>query len=423
MRRRRAVGRFVRSAFIDPAPLRDIRSFRWMFAGQAGVQFSRHMLVVAVPFHAFVLTGSTLWVGLLSLAQVPALVLCALVGGSIADVYDRRRVVLLTQAGMVPICFALALVPESDASVWWLVALMMVHAGLFGIENPTRTAMIPSLVGSGYLVRAFALNQMLVQLARVVGPAVAGVVIAGAGLHITYLIIGVCCTCALVSSTRLPASRPARAGGRVSMGGIREGWRFLRGAPVLQQTMIVDLSAMVFGLPRALFPYIGIVTLGGDAATVGMLHSAPGVGALIGVLTTGWVASVRRQGRVVIVSIVLWSTAIALFGLATELWLALTLLALAGVADVGSNVFRATLLQVGVPDELRGRLTSFKVVAASAGPQLGDAEAGGLASVTSPAFAVVSGGLASAVATIIIAARGKALWRHTAEPESGRVPR
>jgi hypothetical protein len=175
----------------------------------------------------------------------------------------------------------------------------------------------------------------------------------------------------------------------------------------------------VFGMPRALFPYIGTVTLGGDAATVGLLNAAPGAGAFIAALTTGWVSLVKRQGRLVVLSVVVWGLSIAAFGFTRSLIPALILLAVAGASDVISNVFRATILQLSLPDSMRGRVTAIKVMLSGAGPRLGDAEAGAVAAITNPTVSVISGGLASAVGAVLIAWRGRTLWSHTIDERPG----
>jgi ENTS family enterobactin (siderophore) exporter len=183
--------------------------------------------------------------------------------------------------------------------------------------------------------------------------------------------------------------------------------------------MLIDLNAMVFGMPRALFPVIGTVILGGDASTVGLLHAAPGVGALAGALTTGWVSAVKRQGRVIVIGVSVWGLAIVAFGLTRSIPVALALLAVAGAGDVISNVFRNALLQAEVPDALRGRITAFKEALSGGGPRLGDAEAGAVASLVTPAFSVVSGGLISILGALLIAWRGRALWEQTTDSDAG----
>ena len=196
-----------------------------------------------------------------------------------------------------------------------------------------------------------------------------------------------------------------------------EGWRFLVSKPVLAQIMALDVVAMVFGLPRALFPLIGTVVLGGDASTVGLLHAAPAVGALAAALTAGWVSSVRYQGRAIVLAVVGYGVAIIAFGFTRSLWPALVCLALAGVADLISTVFRSSLQQLSVPEPLRGRVSAVKVALSGAAPRFGDAEAAAVAQVVSPMFSVVSGGLLSIVGALSIAWRGRTIWNHVVDVE------
>jgi hypothetical protein len=208
---------------------------------------------------------------------------------------------------------------------------------------------------------------------------------------------------AFVAVTRLPSLPPVGGGTKVSLGSIAEGFRFIRGSRVLQGTFLIDINAMVFGMPRALFPALGLGVFGGGAGTVGLLYAAPGTGALVGALTSGWVSRVQRQGLAVYVAVAAWGLAIVAFGLTTWLPLALVLLGLAGAADVASAVFRNTILQTSVPDALRGRLSSMHIAVVTGGPRLGDLEAGAVASLTTPRISVVSGGLACTVGVLGLA--------------------
>jgi hypothetical protein len=186
---------------------------------------------------------------------------------------------------------------------------------------------------------------------------------------------------------------PEGGGTRASAASIVEGIRFLKGRQALQGTFVIDINAMVFGMPRALFPALGTTVFGGGAAVVGLLYAAPGAGALIGAVTSGWLSRVDRQGRATVVAVIAWGASIAAFGLTSWLPLALLFLALAGAADVVSAVFRNTVLQLSVPDLLRGRLSSIHIAVVTGGPRIGDAESGLVAAVTTPTFSVVSGGL------------------------------
>ena len=402
--------RLLRSVLVDVTPLRTSPGFRWLYLGQIGAQLSRHILVVAVPYQVFVLTESSFLVGMVGLVQIVPLLLFALLGGTAADAFDRRRVLMVVQLLMALTSIAFALNTGPSARLWPIFVLIALNAGVAGIESPARTSIIPSLVGRRNLAPAFALNQTLNQTAQVIGPALAGLVMARFGIAAAYWLSAVAVLFTMVALLPIRPSVPEGASGKLRFSATVEGWRFLRRYPLLQQTMLIDLNAMVFGMPRALFPVIGTVVLGGDAATVGLLHAAPGAGALLGALTTGWVSRVRRQGRAVVIAVTIWGLAIAAFGLTRQLPLALGLLAVAGAADVVSNVFRTTILQMVVPDGLRGRISAFKSALTGGGPRLGDAEAGAVAALTSPTFSVVSGGVASIIGTALIAWRGRELW-------------
>jgi MFS family permease len=219
----------------------------------------------------------------------------------------------------------------------------------------------------------------------------------------------------------LIAPQPPEGGGtRASLTSIGEGLRYLKGRRLLVSTFLIDIDAMVFGMPRALFPALATGFFGGGAATVGLLYAAPGAGALLGALTTGWVGRVRHQGRAVIVSVAVWGGAIAAFGLVPWLAVGLALLALAGAADVVSAVFRNTILQLSVPDALRGRLSSVHIAVVTGGPQLGDAEAGAVAALTSARTSVVSGGLACVLGVLALVRWVPELARYDAVAETRR---
>jgi MFS family permease len=399
---------------VDVTPLRESVEFRWFFYSQAGGSFARQLLVVAVPYEVYIRTHSTVLVGLIGLVQVGPLIVCSQIGGVVADTLDRRRVLITVEVllALTSVGFGLN---SMFGPLWVTFVIVAGNAGLSGMESPARTAMVPALVGGRRLVSAFSLNQSLNQTMQVVGPALAGPLMAAAGIRTVYVVAAAASIATAAALLRLTPRGAPGAGERPSLRGIREGWGYVRRVPLLQQAMLIDLNAMVFGMPRALFPAIGTGALGGGPVTVGLLHAAPGAGALVGALTTGWVASVRRQGRVVVVAVVVWGLAIAGFGISRTLAVALVLLAVAGAADVVSNVFRNTILQTAVPDQLRGRTTAIKDALAGAGPRVGDAEAGAVASLTSTTIAVVSGGVASAAGGLVIAVLGRSLWRQESE--------
>jgi MFS family permease len=393
-----------RRLLADVTPLRESAGFRALFAGQLVSFLGNQVTVVAVAYQVFLLTDSSLAVGLVSLVQLPPLLLGSLVGGAVVDSRDRRRLLMLTQV-LLGLCSATLAVNAmlDEPHVWPLFVFTAVAAGLSGLDWPARSAVIPGMVTTEQLPAANALWQIQMTSGLAFGPALGGLLLARVGAAGAFWVDVASYSLAFVAVTRLPPLPPAGGGTKVSLGSIAEGLRFIKGSRVLQGTFLIDINAMVFGMPRALFPALGLQVFGGGAATVGLLYAAPGTGALLGALTSGWVSRVLRQGMAVYVAVAAWGIAIAAFGLTTWLPLALVLLAVAGGADVASAVFRNTILQTAVPDALRGRLSSMHIAVVTGGPRLGDLEAGAVASLTTPRISVVTGGLACTVGVVVLA--------------------
>lgn len=405
----------------DLTPLRVSRDYRLLFTGNAVSYLGRQLTVVAIPFQVFTITGSSLAVGMIGLATVVPLVTLSLAGGAIADAVDRRKLLLLTQLASAAASAGLALnAMSSSPRLWPIYVLAALSAGLAGVDLPARNAMIPNLVGRELYPSAAALGQIQFQIGQVAGPALAGLIISQVSLAAAYW-IDVASFGAAVVALLLIAPQPPEGGGtRASLSSIAEGLRYVKGRRLLVGTFLIDIDAMVFGMPRALFPALGTGFFGGGAGTVGLLYAAPGAGALVGALFTGWVGGVRRQGRAVIVAVIVWGAAIAAFGLVPWLPVGLLMLALAGAADVVSAVFRNTILQLSVPDGLRGRLSSVHIAVVTGGPQLGDAEAGAVAALTSPRFSVVSGGVACILGVAALVRWVPELARYDALAETRR---
>ena len=365
----------------------------------AGTQLT----AVAVPFQVYEMTHSSLMVGLVSVSQLVPLVTFSLIGGAIADAFDRRRIMLVTQSLMALASAGLALNALSDGpALWQLFVISAVSAALNGFDGPARRAAITGMVDRDQLVLAFALNQSLNQTASVVGPALAGVLITVSGVQGAYLVDVVSFVAATITVFKLRPI-PTRGGTTFGLPSIFEGVRYLKGRGVIQGAFLADLDAMAFGMPRALFPALGTGLFGGGPATVGLLYAAPGFGALVGALTSGWVAGVTRQGRAVLWAVAVWGAAIAAFGLVPWLPAALALLAVAGAADVVSAVFRGTIVQLAVPDGLRGRISALNMAVVAGGPRLGDARAGVVASVSGPQVSVTSGGVICVAGVALLA--------------------
>jgi MFS family permease len=397
------VGRIARHVVIDVTLLRRSRDLRCLVAGQLLSTLGGQLTMVAVPYQVYALTRSSLDVGLVSLAQVLPLICGALLGGSLADAADRRRVLLLSQV-LTALCSAgLAVNADIGPAAWPLFALPSVAAGFTAVTESGLSAIVPDLVRRSELAAANAVFQALFQVAQVAGPAIAGLLLAGAGVRFVYW-MDVTSLAAASLATFLIGAQPPEGAVSHSPGlrSIAAGLRYLRGQQIIQGAYLIDINAMVFGMPRAVFPALAAAVFGGGARTLGFLYAAPGVGALLGALTTGWVRRVRRQGCAVIVAVLVWGAAITCFGLVRWLPAALALLAVAGCADVISAVFRSTIIQLTVPDGLRGRLMGVQMAVVTGGPRIGDAESGAVASAFGPITSVVSGGLACIAGALLL---------------------
>ena len=374
------------------------------------------LTVVAIPYQVYGQTHSSLQVGAISLAQLVPLVVGSLVGGTVGDAVDRRKLLLGSSALLALTSSALAvnaLVPHPSLLALYLISALA--AGLTGFVNPARNAVIPRLVRPSQLIAALAFIQVIFQLGTVIGPAISGQLIDHLGLPWVYGIDAITFVLSMVAVFVMAPLPPATGARRPGVGSIMEGLRYLRGRQVIQGAYLIDINAMVFGMPRALFPALAQNVFGGGAATLGYLYAAPGVGALLGAVTTGWVTGIRRQGRAVVVAVVVWGVAITVFGFVDSLPIALVLLAVAGWADVISAVLRNTIIQTNAPDEFRSRLSSIQMAVVQGGPRLGDLESGLVAAAVSTEFSVVSGGLACIVGAAIFSLAMPAFRRYQAD--------
>ncbi|MCI0636087.1 MAG: MFS transporter [Actinobacteria bacterium] len=413
-------GAAVRRIAIDLSPLRASRDFRLLWLGLLASTFGSQFTIVATYVQIFELTGSTAAVGLLGLVGFVALVVGTLAGSTFLDALDRRKILIGAQLGYFVssgILFAGAL--AGDPPLWILYVAVAGIAATSAIDGPTRNAMTPRLISREQLPAAAALNQLTWNGAGLIGPALAGIVVAGPGYGWAYGIDLVSIVLLLAASAAVRPMPPA-VGERVSAGwrAVREGFAFLRGRQVLQSTFVIDIIAMVFGMPRALFPVLALTQFHEGTEVVGLLFAAPAVGAFIGAATTGWIGRVRHQGLAVIWAVIVWGAGVTAFGLVgSNLWLGLFFLAVAGAADVISAVFRNTILQVTVPEHLRGRLFGIHILVVTGGPRLGDLEAGLVAQAFSPMASVVSGGLLCIVGAGLVAWRVPAFRRYHAGEE------
>ncbi|MBO0821470.1 MAG: MFS transporter [Nocardiopsaceae bacterium] len=389
---------------MDLTPLRRSGDFRALIGGLGVSTLGNQLTQVAVPYQVYALSHSSLMVGLASLAQLFPLIVGSLLGGSLVDSVDRRRLLLVVEAIGALLSAALAVNSDLGPTLWPLFVFPAASAALSGVDSSARNAMVPAMVGLKSVPAANAMFQALFQLGTVVGPATAGLLLAGPGVKAVYWIDVATFVVALLAVLAISPQPPSGPGPtRPGWRSMLEGFRFVGRSQGLQGAYLIDVNAMVFGMPRALFPALGTTVLGGGATAVGLLYAAPGAGALIGALTTGWVARIRRQGLAVIAAVLAWGLAITGFGLVRFLPAALVLLAVAGWADVISAVFRSTIIQFSGPDNLRGRLMGVQMAVVAGGPRLGDLESGAVATAFGDTVSVVSGGLACVAGALLVA--------------------
>ena len=393
----------ARRLFIDLTPLRRSRDLRRLVAGELVSVLGNQLTTVAVPYQVYQLTRSSLDVGLVSITQLVPLIAGSLLGGSVVDAMDRRRVLMLAQVLMAACSAGLAVNVDLGTSLWPLFVLPALAAGFSGLDSAGRSAMVPNMVRRSEVSTANAIFQALFQLGLVAGPALAGLLLAGAGVRFVYWMDVASFGAALLAVFMISPQPAGEAGHRPGLRSILEGLGFVRGRQAIQGAYLIDINAMVFGLPRALFPALAVSGFGGGASTLGFLYAAPGAGALAGALTTGWVSRIKRQGLAVIVAVIVWGSAITCFGLVPWLPLALVLLAAAGCADVISAVFRSTIIQLAVPDALRGRLAGLQIAVVTGGPRIGDLESGAVAAAFGDTVSIVSGGVACIAGALLLA--------------------
>jgi MFS family permease len=404
----------IRRIFLDTVPLRRDRDYRWLWSGQVVNGVGNQITRVALPYQVYVLTGSTLAIAALTLFQLVPILLFALGAGSLADAVDRRRLLMATQAGLAACSLAFVLLALTGGPpVPALFAVAFVAAGLSAVDQPARSSAIPRLVPPERLPSAIALNQLNFQMASIVGPAIGGILIATVGLAGAYTVDLVSFLASFVALLAIQPLPPLGAVTRPGLDAIREGLRFAQRRRVILGSFVIDLNAMIFGMPTSLFPVLALDVFQTGPAGLGLLAAAPAAGAFLGALFSGWVKTVQRTGRAILLSVAVWGLAITAFGLVTVSFpLALVCLAAAGAADVFSAVFRSSLVQLETPDELRGRVMSIHTLVVTSGPRLGDIEAAVVASLTSPQVAIVSGGIACVLGVWVVARRFPELAHH-----------
>jgi len=399
---------WLRRLAVDTTPL-QVPAFKRLFLGTVVTVLGTQMTLVAVPVQAYLLTGSSLIVGLTSIVALVPLVIFGLLGGAIADAVDRRLLLLSTSSGAALTAiglFAQSLLP-GGGSLWLLWILVFFQSACFAVNAPTRSATIPALVGLPRTPAANALNMTVTQAGIIGAPLLAGLLIGAGNLSLTYAVDAVGLLIAVPLLRGLPPLLPDGGGGRINLLGavrsVAEGFDFLRTQPALLMTFVVDIIAMVFGFPRAVLPELADTTFADSSNALGWLFAAMSIGAVVAGVLSGPVARVQRQGAVILVAIAVWGIAVALFGITTSLVGAVLFLALSGAADMVSAVLRTSMLQSGAPDVMRGRMQGVFIVVVAGGPRLGDLRAGAMAATLSIPATMVSGGLFIVLAMLVVA--------------------
>lgn len=402
---------------VDLTPLRVSVDYRRLWIGMSLSAVGTHLTTVAVGLQVYDITGSTFEVGLVGLFALVPLVVLGLYGGAVGDAHDRRRVVLASSTGLWIVALAItAQAFAGNTSVWLLYGCVALQNGMFAINSPSRSAIVPRLLPPHLLPAANALSSLSFSGALMLGPLLAGVLIGWKGYGPAYAVEALLLLVALGAVFRLPPIPPEGEVRRAGLGSVVEGLRYLGTRPNVRMTFLVDLCAMVLSMPRVLFPAIGAVHLGGGATTVGILLAGMAVGTALAGLFSGPLGHVHRQGLAVLVSVLSWGSAVVCFGLVVAaspvapdgrtswlLWPAAACMAWAGASDMVSSVFRNTILQDATPDAMRGRLQGVFIVVVAGGPRLGDVVLGSVAEISTEWVAAVGGGVACITGVVLLA--------------------
>lgn len=403
----------------DTTPLRT-PDFRRLWSANVITVIGANLTIFAVPVQLYALTGSSAYVGLSGLFAVVPLIVFGLWGGAWADAMDRRLLLIIASVGLAVSSVLLWVqAAASCQNVWVVLGLLALQQAFYAINSPTRSAAIPRMVPAEQLAAANSLNMTVTQAGAIIGPLLAGVLLKWVDLSTLYLIDAICCVAPVWVTVRLapmPPENAATGGSRWGLAAVLDGFRYLAGNRVVLMSFVVDLIAMIFGMPRALFPQMAHENFGGPVeggTAMALLSAAMSVGAVAGGVLSGWLPRVGRQGLAVVVAIVVWGVAMAGFGLTVGhsmgsmgvwLWIALAFLAIGGAADMVSAVFRSTILQEAASDELRGRLQGVFTVVVAGGPRIADMVHGAVAAAVGTTVAAAGGGVLVVVGVLLSAA-------------------
>ncbi|NYG59245.1 hypothetical protein BJ980_002168 [Nocardioides daedukensis] len=414
----------IRGLVADTRPLRN-EHFRRLWLANIVTVVGAQLTVVVVPAQIYAITGSSAYVGLTGVFGLVPLIVFGLWGGALADAMDRRKLLLITTVGLIVTSGLFwAQAAAGNENVWLLLGLFSVQQAFFAINQPTRSAVLPKLLPAHLLPAANSLNMTVMMAGAIAGPLVGGSLIPVLGYSWLYLVDTVCLFATLFAVTALPALPVEGLASTPGLRSVIEGLRYLRGHPVLMMSFVVDLIAMIFGMPRALFPEMAHTDFGGPdegGLAFALLFAAIPAGAVLGGIFSGWVSRISRQGLAVVIAILVWGLAMAFFGIfvgfangsgGVMLGCAVAMLMVGGAADMVSAAFRQSMLMTAASDDVRGRLQGVFIVVVAGGPRIADVAHGGAAALAGTASAAAGGGFLVVVLTVVAALAAPAFVRY-----------
>jgi MFS family permease len=397
--------------WIDLGPLKKNRDFRYLYFGQFVSLFGTMMSIVALPYQIYNLTNSTFAVGLLGVVELVPLLITAFIGGALADVLDRRKLLIRAELGMAIGCLFLvgnALLPHPH--VWLIYVIAALLSALSGLHRPSLDALTVRLVTHEEIQATSVLAMFKTTVGMIGGPAVAGICIANLGLAWTFVFDFITFIFSLGVLAQIKSLAPAEARERPSVKSVYVAVKYAIGRQELLGTYIIDFVAMVFAMPNAVFPAMAVI-LGGTKA-LGWLYAAPAIGAFFVTVFSAWTKKIKRHGTAVALAAMLWGSSIACVGVSNKILWVLFFLGLSGATDCVSGIFRITIWNETIPDKLRGRMASLEMVSYMSGPLLGNAQVGFLASMTSTQIAILTGGTLCITAVIVSIFLLPGFWKY-----------
>lgn len=405
--------------WIDLTPLKNNRDYRYLYCGQFVSFFGTMLSFVAMPYQMYQLTHSSLAVGLLGVIELIPLLITAFVGGALADVMDRKKLLLSAEFGMaIAISILVANALLASPAVWVLYLMAGILSALNGIHRPSLDAMIPRLVEHHEIQAASILRMFQSTMGMVGGMAASGILISTVGMAWTFVIDGFTFVVSMLAISQIKSMKPLVEVERPSLKSIREAFQYAWQRQELLGTYVADFVALVFSMPNALFPALSQQF--GGPKTVGWLYSALPMGALVVTVFSGWAKHVKRHGAAVICAAFLWGLSIVIFGAMEHFLFALLFLGSAGAADGVSGIFRTTIWNETIPDRIRGRMASLEMIGYMSGPLLGNAQAGLMASITGTQNAIMIGGTLCMIGVVLCALLLPRFWQYRQVPLNGK---